>query len=211
MVTTNNTHSSSSSPVPTITYYDAAPTATPTYLNPLPTGTFLVPLGVPDNIYGACLNAVDQKSAWTCDLPKSRSLCVDISEQNGTGRAFLSTCNTPGLPVDLEYGTQPPLLLQQTLKLVTDLDDVGLGPAWHFQTFYDKLAVLREFELGDGALVTKRSAHGDWRWPFSTSAEAARQDSICKLHASNARDIVDGSSRRTVTDYGFRHQESPAR
>lgn len=113
-------------------------------------------------LYNACLGD-DQLNAWTCDLTAAQTLCVTINQQNGTDRAFLSTCNNYS---KVGYGTQPPFIVQQTLKLVTDLDNTTLGPAWHFQTFYDKLVVLPAIQLQQTAAKQKREAQQSWNWPF---------------------------------------------
>lgn len=113
---------------------------------PPPIGRFIVPLGGHDMLFNECLGT-EQLNAWNCQLTLGQSLCVDISSQTDPERAFFNTCNNQSR---LEYGTQPPILVQQTLKLVTDLDSQNLGPAWHFQTFYDKLVVIPAKDLRDG-------------------------------------------------------------
>jgi len=140
-------------------------------MSPLPTGTFIVPLGDPDTLFSACLDS-SQVNAWTCALPASKSLCVELSQQNGTDRAFLSTCNNV---TKLEYGTQPPWLVQQSLRLVTDLDAEILGPAWHFQTFYDKMVVIPASQLQPGSMKAKRQADNPWSWPFYGGSATAQE------------------------------------
>lgn len=165
------------SATPTATYYDVAPTETPN-LPSLPTGTFLVPLGVPDVLYNACLG-IDQLNAWTCHLTAAQTLCVTIEQAPGTDRAFLSTCNNHST---LEYGTQPPFMIQQTLRLVTDLDNTTLGPAWHFQTFYDKVVVLPAVQMSQTAIKQKRDAQPSWTWPFIASPAYSQTDEQCMYH-----------------------------
>lgn len=117
-----------------------------------------MPLGPADQVFGECLND-DQEEAWTCELPGQQTLCVTI-KQGLDGRAFLSTCNNGA---QLEYGSQPPFITQQTLRIVADLDNTTLGAAWHFQTFYDKLAILPQSYLAQ-PVGSKRDVVRTWDW-----------------------------------------------
>lgn len=62
------------------------------------------------------------------------------------------------------YGAQPPLLSQpEPMTLVTDSQDPERGPAWFFQTPYDKVVILEENQLT--APLSKRDA--DTRHSFA--------------------------------------------
>lgn len=54
------------------------------------------------------------------------------------------------------YGLQTPDLPAQALQLVLDLDYRAYGPAFHFQSRYDKLVILRPEELNTFGGVAKR-------------------------------------------------------
>jgi len=45
-------------------------------------------------------------------------------------------------PAEFYYGTQPPSLDNELIALVVDLNNLTLGPAYHFQTHYNKLVIL---------------------------------------------------------------------
>lgn len=58
----------------------------------------------------------------------------------------------------INYGSQAPNIDPQELALVTDLDNPTDGPAWHFQTTYDKIVVLNPNDFTAGENM-KRDAH----------------------------------------------------
>lgn len=54
----------------------------------------------------------------------------------------------------VQYGLQPPLLGSQDLQLVMDLDYKAFGPAYHFNSMYDKLVILNPDEFAAGASLS---------------------------------------------------------
>jgi hypothetical protein len=58
----------------------------------------------------------------------------------------------------LPYGAQPPIMTQaHVMTLVTDSQDPGRGPAWFFQTFYDKIVVVPENALSASSNTKRQS------------------------------------------------------
>jgi hypothetical protein len=66
----------------------------------------------------------------------------------------------------IPYGLQTPDLSLQPMQLVIDLDYKAYGPAYHFQTRYDKLVILRPEELSPNSGLTKRQDDKNFRQRF---------------------------------------------
>jgi hypothetical protein len=128
--------------------YDAAPYSTlPANLPILPTGTYALPIAVPSAVQNSCLVDTKESKAWSCMMPQS-PLQIQVSNIPGGKEWELANkqiimdygkANMSNFP----YGTQPPVLRDsQVLSLVTDTQDPGRGPAWFFQTTYNKVVVI---------------------------------------------------------------------
>jgi hypothetical protein len=134
------------------TTYDANHfTAVPTGIPQLPTGTYALPISAPSTIQNSCIVDTADSGAWSCTIEEGLPYQVTVSALPGTipladNGILLSYGNaTPGF---LAYGAQPPLTSQeQILSLVTDNQDPERGPAWFFQSVYNKLVVLPESAL----------------------------------------------------------------
>ena len=130
---------------------DAKPIAAPTGFAPIPTGTYDMPFGIPQEQQRSCLTNGDQFNTWACNTPEQpmiiRAFNSPSQDQymdmwpNTTQPA--SNASQPLLR--LTYGAQyPKINTPQRLFWVKDLEDPGRGPALHFQTLYDKLVILND-------------------------------------------------------------------
>jgi hypothetical protein len=107
-----------------------------------------------------CLTQANQYSAWSCKLTFAPLLVTVNTTMTDDGPVQVASMRT-GIQVPdgaILYGLQTPDLVPQTLQLVLDNDYKAYGPAFHFQTRYDKLVILRPEELNTfGNMgVTKR-------------------------------------------------------
>ncbi|RDW66170.1 hypothetical protein BP6252_09805 [Coleophoma cylindrospora] len=143
------------------TTFDASPVTTvPTNLPTLPTGIFALPIQLPSTVQSSCMDSTAESAAWSCNLPGS-PLQVDVQAIPGQDSTHSNEIEinfgNNSMPV-FPYGAQPPTLTEaQVLSLVVDNQDSSKGPAWFFQTTYNKLVVLPESTLNAG--MTKRDAY----------------------------------------------------
>jgi hypothetical protein len=143
--------------------FDASLIPAPTGMPPLPTGQFMLPLGIPQEQEKNCLMNADQFNAWSCNTPPSPEY-VEI-HQNSQGFSILKMWGSAP-PKDADgtkprfnytFGAQPPRVQpMQRLYWVSDLEEPARGPALHFQTTYDKLVILDASQLGT-QMKAKRS------------------------------------------------------
>ncbi|KAH8663055.1 hypothetical protein BGZ60DRAFT_380001 [Tricladium varicosporioides] len=148
------------------TTFDATPlTAVPTNMPAIPTGTFIVPIGIPSVVQPGCLANAATSPAWSCNiigmpqplqmtvssLPNVKSALENNEVILNYGNASLNA---------FTYGAQAPVLVhKQALRLVLDTDETSRGPAWWFQTPYNKVVVLRGSDLSGGKI--RRGGGGD--------------------------------------------------
>ncbi|KAF1947944.1 hypothetical protein EJ02DRAFT_8816 [Clathrospora elynae] len=159
----NNHNGPPEEPLPQVTGYNgslfgAMPIPTPPGLAPLPTGSFALPLGIPQESNPGCLTQANQYSAWSCKMTFA-PLVISINDTSDHDGSELSASMQGGPAVPngaILYGLQTPLLDLKPLDLVIDLDYRAYGPAYHFSARYDKLAILRPEELNFGSGVAKR-------------------------------------------------------
>jgi len=120
-------------------------------MSALPTGTFQVNIDMPAIIANSslCLSDPAQRVAWSCDMDTSTTLDLQIIQQ---AQGSFLTVNF-GTIAQISYGTQPPALVG-SLALVNLLGNASLGPAFQFQTDYDKLVILP----GDASINVSYSA-----------------------------------------------------
>ncbi|KAF4629054.1 hypothetical protein G7Y89_g9092 [Cudoniella acicularis] len=135
------------------TTFDATPlTAVPTSMPAIPTGSYIVPISSPFLLQQSCVVNTAQSNAWACNIlagPQPLQMTISsLPDANALedNQVILnygnSSLNT------FTYGAQAPLLTHiQPLRLVIDADDASRGPAWWFQTPYDKIVVLRGTDL----------------------------------------------------------------
>jgi hypothetical protein len=149
-----------------MTTLDASPITTlPSGIPALPTGTFLLPITTPSIAPDSCLENPAQSGAWSCAIPSGLPYQMTVSGIPGS-----SSLSNNEITLDLgnstlgylPYGAQPPVLNQaQVLSLARNVPDPERGPAWFFQTLYNKVVILPEGALTP--LNTKRAtnSHGD--------------------------------------------------
>ena len=114
-----------------------------------------------------CLTEASQQLAWTCDIAGAPAAAISVGIPPGgneTG-AFLFYASEDE---DICYGTQASWM-QTTFSpfmTVTDNEAPGMGPAFYFQQFYDKLVVLPEnaFDPADADNNKKRNIQLDQGW-----------------------------------------------
>lgn len=148
--------------------FDAIPISTPPGFAPLPTGSFALPLGIPQESNPGCLPQANQYSAWSCKMTFA-PLVITINDTSESEDCLqvASMKQGPSVPDKvILYGLQTPLLDFKPLGLVQDLDYRAYGPAFHFNTFYDKLVVLRPEELSLGSGFLKRQDDKGFRQRF---------------------------------------------
>ncbi|KAF2115785.1 hypothetical protein BDV96DRAFT_492711 [Lophiotrema nucula] len=156
----NNNKGDNGDPQPQIslgpTLFDASPIPTPTPGLTIPTGPFALPLGIPQEANPGCLTQANQFSAWSCKMSFAPLTLIINDTTSGSPNPVASI--QPAMKPDgtVPYGIQPPLLIDEPLQLVTDLDYPRYGPAFHFQTTYDKLVVLNSEEFQGGTSKRKR-------------------------------------------------------
>jgi len=145
------------------TTFDASPfTTLPANLPTLPTGTYQLPITTPSLTPTGCLANPAQSAAWSCSIAAAlpyQMAIYDIPGQVDTADSEIVLQygnNSNGLGF-LPYGAQPPILNQaRVLKLVNDTESPERGPAWFFETTYNKLVILPENALS--ASTSKRDS-----------------------------------------------------
>jgi hypothetical protein len=144
--------------------FDASLIPQPTGMPPLPTGQFMLPLGIPQEQQKNCLTNADQFNAWSCNTPPIPEY-VEI-HQNSQGFSILKMWgsapppNADGTKARFNYtfGAQPPRVQpMQRLYWVSDVEEPARGPALHFQTSYDKLVIVDASQLGTQMKVRRSS------------------------------------------------------
>ncbi|KAK8195092.1 uncharacterized protein BKA78DRAFT_100073 [Phyllosticta capitalensis] len=142
---------------------DATPIATPTNLPALPLGKFALPIRSPDVSSNECLSISDQNDAWSCDMEGAP---IEINVETPGTKGLAAWMNPLRNASGVNYGTQVPKISPILLDLVEDLDSPSDGPAWHFQTLYDKMVILRPEDLnansGSNNNKVKRQSSPPW-------------------------------------------------
>lgn len=147
------------------TTFDAKSTTLPSAFPILPTGAYQVNLGSPQDTQNLCIKNSAQLSTWSCAAPPLPiSINITSSETTGEHSAIL----LPGQNVySYNYGTQVPVIsIAKKLDLVIDVNNPSYGPAWFFQSPYNKLVVLHQ-----GQLSVSTSPTGDREVSFDPSSK----------------------------------------
>ncbi|KAK4978524.1 hypothetical protein LTR66_010540 [Elasticomyces elasticus] len=143
----------SSAPVVTVTsttaLYHASQISTPTSMPTLPAGNFALDMTTPQSVQASCLTDTSQAAAWSCNIPDPVAAAISIlrpaNNPNGPASVYLyyTSENTT-----IRYGTQTPEFNQHVeLMTVIDLDEPHRGPAYYFQSYYNKLVVVHPDDL----------------------------------------------------------------
>jgi hypothetical protein len=145
--------------------FGATPISTPDGFPLLPTGAFSLPLGFPQSANPGCLVQASEFSAWSCKMTFAPLIFIvnnTIVDDSGTQQQVASSGGGSLAPEGMvQYGLQTPNISLELMQLVRDLDLPDFGPAYHFQTKYDKIVVLRPEDLGAGSSLKKRQNLND--------------------------------------------------
>jgi hypothetical protein len=100
----------------------------------------------------------------------------------------------------IQYGLQPPSVSNVTMQLVSDLDFKGYGPAWHFQTKYDKVVILLPDEFAAGSSLRKRQSDKSFRHRFQV--QPGDSPWVCSWNSTYIEGYIyaqDNSTAATMT------------
>lgn len=142
------------------TTFDASPyTSIPTNIPQLPTGTFALPISTPSAAPSTCLDETE-RNAWSCGISPGIPYQMQVGSIGGTSissdKEISLGLGNKSIPFVL-YGAQPPVLQRpQLMTLALDNYDTQRGPAWFFQTLYDKVVIIPEDGLPGP--ISKRAA-----------------------------------------------------
>ncbi|KAG9248733.1 hypothetical protein BJ878DRAFT_309636 [Calycina marina] len=144
---------------------DAVPFQTlPTGSLAIPTGAYILPISVPAVAPAGCVADTSQSVAWGCQVQAFLDYEVTINSlpDNSplSNNEIDLTFNRQGS--NIPYGSQPPVLkTPQVMRLANDSQNPERGPAWFFQTFYDKVVVLPESALTATTLTERDLMHAN--------------------------------------------------
>ena len=145
----------------TSTLIDATPVSTPSDLRPLPQGSFALPFGIAQESNANCLTTANQVSAWSCSVPPIPIQMTVCPQNSSMPQALASLDPIQGSQGAYQYGVQPPSLPMQPLSLVMDQDQpTSFGPAYHFQTSYNKVVILSTNDFAAGMGLRRRGGFG---------------------------------------------------
>ncbi|PON20772.1 hypothetical protein TGAM01_v210373 [Trichoderma gamsii] len=118
----------------------------PPRLPHLPTGTYELPLLIPNQSPKGCLNDTRQSAAWNCNIPTSyyEMKLGNMSNEKATACYNLSLKPVSLVDSRFLWGAQPPNIDGETLTLVNDTSEPRRGPAWWLKVTYDKIVVVAQ-------------------------------------------------------------------
>ncbi|KAI1758353.1 hypothetical protein F4782DRAFT_477656, partial [Xylaria castorea] len=130
-----------------VTGFVPLPTVPPG-LPPLAEGPYSLPLMGP-RYSNTCFRDPSQGRAWNCDAIMSQLTMSIHRKQNAAEITAYALDFTYNKSYTLEsyvytYGLQPPLLIDQQLRLVNDTFERSRGPAWALALPYNKTVILPE-------------------------------------------------------------------
>lgn len=144
---------------PTTSLYDASLITTTASTSP-PTGTFALAFGAPQETQAQCLTFPSQRSAWQCDFAFGNDVAINIYSPLGTEQTG-AELYAPGQPASgsgLTYGNQANLMSStwSPFIYVIDNDNSERGPAFYFQSSYDKVVVIPGYAINASVSKLKR-------------------------------------------------------
>ena len=145
---------------------DATPiTAVPPQLSSLPTGNYIIPASS-KNQSKFCVADTDYRSSWGC--VNKGNMAINVQEID-TLHGAISFQSEPD-SASFTYGAQAPYLPAptQSMEMVHDTNDIGLGPALFFMTSFDKLVVVPQ-DAFPSSTVSKRYVAGNEILPKAAS------------------------------------------
>ncbi|THY84239.1 hypothetical protein D6C93_08600 [Aureobasidium pullulans] len=150
---------------PTTTLLDASPIPTSSIGAPPPTGVYALDFGPPRATQSACITNQNYSAAWACNIYGTPQMAINIGSppdgSDSEGACLYGFNNATGI----NYGTQPPNTHFAPFISVEDDDEPYRGPAFYFQTYYDKFVVVPESSLpaSNAASQQKRSyVNSNW-------------------------------------------------
>jgi hypothetical protein len=123
----------------------------------------MLPIATPSSVQTSCLDYPALSPAWSCDIPLSSirmtvSPIIGSTSQTSCNKIALGQNNVPAV---FYYGNQPPVIeTEQVLSLVSDKEHSQLGPAWYFQTPYNKLVIAPETSFTPPSIDTRSKSSG---------------------------------------------------
>ena len=138
----------------TTTIIDAATlAATPTPLPAITTGSFKFPMQMVSKNSTGCLQNPQQQVGWSCSIGGSLEFEV-TNPAYDAAQLLLNGSDNDG---HRSYGPQPPIFNTSTrISLMMDKEAPGLGPAYYFSQFYDKLVIVPSETLSKTGSNTRR-------------------------------------------------------
>ncbi|KAF4553650.1 Hypothetical protein D9617_6g093810 [Elsinoe fawcettii] len=122
------------------TLIDASPIRSS--MMPLPTGSFQLQLGAPQEVQAECLTDQSQIGSWDCGISSPGALAITIGPgPNGNGQGAFIYQATNDLKIG--YGTEIPHTVWSPLRPVKDMDAPNRGPAYQFQAVYTKIVIAK--------------------------------------------------------------------
>ncbi|KAG9604082.1 hypothetical protein KCU86_g5935, partial [Aureobasidium melanogenum] len=146
----------------TTTLLDASPIPTSSIGAPPPTGVYALDFGAPRATQSACIVNQNYSAAWTCNIYGTPQMAINIGlspdGSNNEGASLYGFSNATGI----NYGTQPPNTHFAPFISVEDDDEPYRGPAFYFQTFYDKFVVVPESSFPASVAQKRSYINNDW-------------------------------------------------
>ncbi|KAJ9632361.1 hypothetical protein H2203_000766 [Taxawa tesnikishii (nom. ined.)] len=174
-------------------YLDYSPIPSPSHLS-APQGTYALNIGPPQETQASCLGDVSQAVAWSCNIPGPPSIAINVECSGGNGGPVGASIFSTDDNFNISYGTQPLETSFGTLKPVQDLDDPRRGPAFYFNSFYDKLVVLPEDAFGPAHIQRETDT-------FRTADLLAGADVVKLCRQDSSLGSATGTTPAATTPY----------
>jgi len=149
--------------------WDASVVPSPTSAA-IPTGTFALEIGPPEEVQSDCLVVANQRPAWQCDLAPNSDLALIVSQSPGGG-ATGARVQYGSSNMGIAYGSQLGQMNTSMASFLTvlDKDDLNNGVAFYFQQYYDKVVVVPNSAITTASSKGKGKRQGwlepDWHLP----------------------------------------------
>jgi hypothetical protein len=162
------------------TLLDASPIPTSSIGAPPPTGVYALDFGPPRATQSACISNQNYSAAWDCNIYGTPQMAINIGSSpdgsNSEGASLYGFNNATGI----NYGTQPPNTQFAPFISVQDDDEPYRGPAFYFQTFYDKFVVVPENALpASNAATPHKRSYIDTDWFTQHQVQAGDKPWFC--------------------------------
>ncbi|KAL5606302.1 hypothetical protein BROUX41_002717 [Berkeleyomyces rouxiae] len=118
----------------------------PADTTPLVTGSYSIPPLMANSASASCLSDTIYSQAWSCNLPVPYQVNIDQGA-NPDNLKYLASLALPNnsIPGHFIWGNQPIHFPEVSLlNLINDTSEPTWGPAWWFNTTYDKVVIISE-------------------------------------------------------------------